>query len=306
MVEGSPVSISSVLASGMPLRPHEAVAVVVALCRHLSNCREAAGVTAAISSATVTIDARGQVGVTGGVACEDEQTVSLAGRLLLDMLDHSRASVEAAVPPRLRSAAVRAAVGGREAFPSLAQFVSALRRHGPEYGEARAIQGVFERWAAGAGPGERLGPDRRRTAPPPDVMRRFLRESEQEAYRARVAAEASLPSVAAGPAASTRRWPRIGWSRMRRPLLVAAMLMVLAGAWLILQARGSGDELPLVAPVAKPTPVMPRREPGWELLGKPERTSNPPQRTPQTRRARAGDAPVLTTPAQGEWAVPGR
>ncbi len=298
MGESRPVTIAALVAADVTLRPHEAVAIVVQLCGQLHRGgAPAPGIAPAISAATVTIDGTGAVAVVGGAPVEDEQTVSLAGRLLLEMLDHSASATDAVAPPRLRSTAVRAAMGGRQAFGTSTQLVAALRRHGPAFGETQAIRGLFERWA------DRMPQAAGRAEGRSDVLRRFLREAEQEAYRARV--EASLPSAPAGPAAAAR--PRRRGTRLARFALVSALLLILAGAGLVFGLRGSKDDLPFVAPVIKPTPVLPRREPGWELLGRPQRAdSTPPVRTLPSRQARhGGQAGELTAP-QWEAPAPGR
>lgn len=304
MNQGHPVSIAAFMAAGVPLRPHEAVAIVLELCRQVGRRRAATGVMPAISAGTVTLDGAGVVTVAGGVPGEDEQTVSLVGRLLVEMLDHSAAAVENAVPPRLRATAFRAASSGREAFASLADFVSALRRHGPEFEPTQAIVGVFDRWAEGRTsptPVTRADPqaanfsDRRKNGPSPDVLRRFLREAEQEAYLARVAAPPPLPAA------------RRPYVRAARALLVGVLLLVLAAAGFVFLVAGTVDDLPLVAPVARPTPVAPRVEPGWELLRRPVRASLGPESGSDRHRAQTGSRRVLTsTPPPDVAAAPGR
>jgi hypothetical protein len=277
MADGSPVSIAALLASGVPLRPHEAVAIVFDLCGHLNRHRAAPGIMPAISTLSVTIDPRGAVAVTGGIPGEDDQTVSLAGRLLLDMLDRSAAAAGGAIPPRLRSIALRAASDGRDAFASAAQFMSALRRHRPTRGEAQAIRSVYDRWAV-TGRG-RL----------PAVAVVDPRPSEQDRSR-HVPQPAAALEQGSGPAGGRR----IG---VRRAVLVGGMLLVLAGAGFVFVRARTVDDLPFVAPVSKPTPVLPRRQPGWELLERPERTSaNPAPRNAPARQARAGKVRELTSP----------
>jgi hypothetical protein len=221
----------------------------------------------AISTATVTIDADGTVAVSGGLPGEDEQTVSLAGRLLLEMLDHSAAAVETAVPPRLRSIAIRAAAGGRDAFATAGQFASALRRHGPESGEVQAIRGLFERWAATT----------RGTASPARAV------------------ESQWPVPAQGAF----------WFRVTRALLVGMMLLFLVGAGFVFLAGRPADDPPLVVPASRPLPVQPRRQPGWELL-KSERASTSAVPRPSPVRRAGGDARQPTNPTQPDPAVMGR
>ncbi len=220
------------------------------LCGQVARRPVAAGVMPAISAATVTVDANGAVTMAGGVPGEDEQTVSLVGRLLLDMLDRSASTSDAAVPPRLRATALRAASGGRDAFGSLAEFAAALRRQRPEHGEVQEV-----------------------------------------------------------PFSSGRR----RWARASTALIVGALLLlVLAGAGFAILAAGASDNLPFVPPVVKPTPVVPRGEPGWELLRQPKRAAAPQPRDAggalgsRTRRVQTNrnpgrqvvQAPLETTPAR--------
>jgi hypothetical protein len=256
MTQGRSVSIGALMASGVSLRPHEAVAVVVELCSQLGRPRRTPGVMPAISASTVTLDASGAVAVNGGAPGEDEQTVSLVGHLLLDMLDHSALTVEAPAPPKVRTTAVRAAFGGRKAFGSAAQFVSALRRHGPESDRAEVLRGVFDRWMARHDP---LVP-------------------------------------ASRPAAPATARPGIAMA-----LLVGATLLVLAGAGFVFLARGPVEDLPLVVPAVKPTPVQPKRQPGWELLKRSERAAaSSAPRTVPARRAGSGEMRELANPPQAE------
>jgi hypothetical protein len=265
MAEGHPVSIGALQASGIPLRPHEAVAIVAELCSHLAKARAVPVVMPAISASTVTIDASGAVAVTGGAHAEDEQTVSLAGRLLLEMLDHPAGMVGTA-PPRLRTTAVRAALAGRSAFATAGAFASALQRHGPEDGRSQAIRALFNRW-----------------------------ESRIEG-RIPASSVPVLPGV-----------PRNHSSRMRRALVVGAVLIGLAGAGLMLLVRGAAEEPPLVAPASRPTPVLPRREPGRELLRRTERASaGTVSRPVPTRRAAAREPRELTLSPQADLPIPVR
>ena len=172
MTESRPVAVATLLAAGVQPHPHEAVAIVLQLCGQIARRGPAPRVTPAISTSTVCIDASGAVAVSGGESGEDEQTVSLAGRLLVELLDHSAAALEGAALPRLRATALRAASSGRAAFGSVSQLVSALRRYGPEVRRSRG----------GAGPVRALGRTARladgtgatpRCAPTSSVERRY-------------------------------------------------------------------------------------------------------------------------------------
>lgn len=295
MSENRPVSVGALMADGVQPHPHEAVAVILQLCEQISRRGPASRVTPAISASTVAIDAGGAVTVVGGEAGEDNQTVPMAGRLLVEMLDHCAPALEAAVLPRLRAMALRAASGGRGAFGSASQFVSSLRRFGPEYGDAQAVRALFNRWAEERR--RRTGGERRVNTPPPDMMRRFLREAELEARLARVEAR---PAAPAGTFLRFKAWA----ARGRVAVLVGATLLVLAGAGFVFLVAGRPPELPVVVPAAKPTPVLPRRQPAWELLRRPDRAmvSQPPR---SLLIHGAGDRRELTVPPS-ETAVPGR
>jgi hypothetical protein len=342
MTEVLPVPIAALLRSGTPLFPHEAVAVVLDLCTLVSRSRRTAGVMGVISSSTVELDASGAVSMSGGVPGEDEQSVSLVGRLLLDMLDHGTRA-EAAVPPRLRATALKAATAGHEAFASLAHLAAALRRHGPEQGVASATRAVFERWTAqrrsGNASGAKAEPprpegppgeERRRQAPSPDVLRRLLREAELDAYRARQEAgpapvkppgfDARAPEpepateaerVEARAQGDAEPLPKARRRSVRKLLAVGITLLLLASAGFLLLFSGQPVDMPFVAPVAKPTPVSPRREPGWELLGKPSRVSNPAHQPSVAARGRrqsadAGRQLTAPSPSHTDVAVAGR
>jgi hypothetical protein len=235
MTEGRAVSIATVLASGVSLHPREAVAIVLELCGHLSCQRPSAGVRSAISASTVTIDQSGAVAVEGGSPGEDEQTVSLAGRLLAEMLDSSNDPTDVVrIPSRLMAAAELAATHGRRGFGSAAQFVSALRRHRPEYGERAAIRGLFLRWQARA---RGCAPIQQPAPPAPTITE----------------ADAQF-SVA-------------------RALLVSAVLLALAGAGAAYFIKGAAGGVPPPIPVLKSTPATPRPQPARELLRGSERVS---------------------------------
>jgi hypothetical protein len=277
MTESRSVAVATLLAEGVQPYPHEAVAIVLQLCGQISRRGPAPRVTPAISTSTVSIDASGAVAVSGGEPGEDEQTVSLAGRLLVELLDHSAAALEAAALPRLRATALRAASGGR-AFGSASQLVSALRRYGPEYGEAQAVQALFARWAARCG--WQTAPERRVSAPTPEVEGRF--------------------------GSAVRFSPSVAWSRAARALLVGMTLLVLVGVGVVFLNGGRGAELPVVVPISRPTPVLPRRQPTWELLRGSERAViNQAPRSRPARRAGVSDRSELTIPPT-EMTVPDR
>lgn len=273
MSEGFPVSVAELLRSGEPLSPHEAVAITVEVCRLVMARTAVAAVAPAISPSTVRIDASGAVSVAGGVPGEDDQTVTLVGRLLQQMLDRAGGAGEAVVSPRLRATALRAATRGREAYASLDHFVAALRRHAPQQGHA-AIRDVFNRRGA--------------TVPRSGASPPFPVGTMPGGHFAEVDAEA--PDEAGGT--SVRTW-------FATVLVVGVMLLLLAGAGMWSLFTSDGGPAPVIVPVSKPTPVSPRRQPGWELLGKPERASAVPRSGPSGGRRsatavnlRAGEPPA--------------
>jgi hypothetical protein len=254
MPESLRVTLAALLRSDTRLFPHEAVAIALELCGQVSRRRPTAGVMAAISTSTVVIDASGAVSVNGGVPGEDEQSVSLVGRLLVELLEHP-AGLGPAVPPRLRATARKAASDGAAAYASLAHLAAALRRHGPEEGKlAGATRGVVERCAA------------KRSAP--------AMPTRADAAPGRPIATAGRPAVGGQPQGhpvlqptGSRRFLSIA-----RLLAVGMALLLLAGAALVISTRQPVDPPP-VLPAHTPLPVSPNRHRGWELIGKPSRVS---------------------------------
>jgi hypothetical protein len=285
MSEGFPVTVADLLRSGEPLSPHEAVAITVELCKLVMARTAVDAVAPAISPSTVRIDASGAVSVAGGVPAEDDQTVSLVGRLLQQMIDHASGERELVVSPRLRATALRAATDGRGAFASLDHLVAALRRHAPEQGHA-AIRAVFNRRSVILPPsGPRIGA---RPQCPPSAPAGTVPGG-------RVAgADAEAPDEAGGR--PVRSW-------FATVLIVGVTLLLLAGAGMWSLFTSDGGPAPVIAPVPRPIPVSPRREPGWELLGKPERASAVPRSGPSVGRRsakavslRTGEPPTADAP----------
>jgi hypothetical protein len=252
------------LLSFEPPRPHEAVAIAIELCNLVTARKAAEAVPAAISASTVRIDASGAVAVAGGAPGEDEQTVSLIGHLLVEMLRRPGGEAYEDVSPRLRATAVRAATRGRDAFASVAHLAAALRRHAPDQRHA-AIRAAFDRrQAAGGRPPTAL------RLPGPLVTVRILPYADDDATRAGIAPFA--PGEATdddersdgGRAPALRTW-------FATALVVGVTLLLLVGTGALFLFTADDDPVPMIVPKTKPTPVSPPREPGWELLGKPER-----------------------------------
>jgi hypothetical protein len=268
MPHRSLVTVAELLSSGEPPRPEEAVAIVIELCTLVIARRAADAVDSAISPSTVSLEASGAVWVAGGVPGEDEQTVSLVGHLLVEMLGHRGGEPDRAVPPRLRATAIRAATSGREAYASLSHLVAALKRHAPDQKHA-AIRTVFDRWRAAAGRPWEGRPSGR------SVAARLLREAEEEARRSPFTESgrgAGAPCEASDEATAG---PSRAW--FARALVAGMTLLLLAGAGVFFLYTGDRSPVPTIVPRSRPIPASPHRDPGWELLGKPERVSGTPE-----------------------------
>ncbi len=276
MKDGFPVSIAELLAAGEPPLPSEAVAIVLDVCAQVLRRPASASVLPAISAASVFVDASGSVAIGGGVPVEDDQTVLLLGRMLLQMLPTSGSASAARVPARLRLLASRAATGDAPRL-SVGRFAAALRRFGPEQSSA-AIRHLFERWRSGlaerdegrfgreAVPAQKL---ERRSSLGPDVFRRLLREADHDRYLASArdgapAEEGDDQGSAARPAAPDRARRR---RRSRIAIVVVALLLVVgAGAAYWLSADEQLPPLPITPPHLSIQPPPPPPRTGWELL----------------------------------------
>jgi hypothetical protein len=208
MRQGFPVAIAELLVTGGRPLPAEAAAIVVEVCaRVVPGPRKA--VTAPISASSVFVEADGSVSVAGGLVVEDEQTVSLLGHLLLEMLrTHGPEARRPAA--RLEALAIRAAAVSEAAGPSLARFVAEVRRFAPE-DPAGAVKGLFDRWR-GRG-ALRVEEDGR----VPETIRRLLPEAD-------LAAMAGLTPTLHGSSA------RSGFFRAGRRLVLTAGTVALLGA----------------------------------------------------------------------------
>jgi len=145
MREGFPVTIVDLLASGVRPTPAEAAAIVLAVCQQVGSARQPAVITPAISSATVEIDAGGRVSVSGGPPVEDDQTLPLVGRLLLDLLP-----VEPSGTERLQRlhALARRAVNGEPGL-GLSAFRLRLRALAPPSLDGESVLALVRRAAKG-------------------------------------------------------------------------------------------------------------------------------------------------------------
>ncbi len=143
MTPGFPLALEALLARARPT-PSEAVSIVLELCRQIRPATTAA-VTPGVSRAAVLLDSSGTVATRGGGVTEDDQTVSLLGHLLLELVEDRPET------SRLRRVAARAARslpgGSRRAF-SVRRLASALRRNAPS--DPKAAVAAFVRRASGA------------------------------------------------------------------------------------------------------------------------------------------------------------
>lgn len=141
MTPGFPLPLDSLLVHERP-SPAEAVAIVLELCRQVRPADGATAVTPPVTRATVLLDADGRVAARGGAVTEDDQTASLLGHLLLELVD------DLPETSRLRRLAGRAARGGKPGV-SVRRLASSLRRNAPS--NPRLAVAAFVRRANGGG-----------------------------------------------------------------------------------------------------------------------------------------------------------
>jgi hypothetical protein len=146
MMSGFPLALDTLLARERP-SPAEAVAIVLELCRQVRPAGGGSAVTPPVTRATVLLDTDGAVATRGGAVTEDDQTVSLLGHLLLELVDDRPET------SRLRRVAARAArslPGGSRAV-SVRRLASALRRNAPS--NPRRAVAAFVHRASGCADG---------------------------------------------------------------------------------------------------------------------------------------------------------
>lgn len=143
MTSGFPLALDSLLTRERP-SPAEAVAIVLELCRQIRPADGAAVVTPPVTRASVLLDAEGGVATRGGTVTEDDQTVSLLGHLLLELVDDRPDT------SRLRRVAARAArsLPGDSRGVSVRRLTSALRRNAPS-NPRRAVAAFVQRACGG-------------------------------------------------------------------------------------------------------------------------------------------------------------
>lgn len=215
-------------------RPDEVAAVVLQVCGQVTLRGSAAGgVAPAVTPAALRIGADGSVLITGGAPAVDEQTVSLLGHLLLDLVGSPDRSPGSATPPELRALGI-AAAARPSPFRTVADFAEELGRHAPADGRA-TVRALWERGAS----------------------RQFPRHIED----GDATPDLTVPAAGAGP--------RDGRRLVVRTALVGAAVLLLSGAGAALWLADTRTPLPPAPPLS--TPVLPRPlgHPGWELLGRP-------------------------------------
>ncbi|HSK10471.1 MAG TPA: hypothetical protein VK911_12905 [Vicinamibacterales bacterium] len=141
-----PLALQSLLGAGHRPTPGEAVAIVLELCRQVRPA-ESGVVTPPLSAATVYLDPTGAVGTRGGVAVEDDQTASLLGHLLLELLDEGQPQAD---PVRRLAARAAHSLPGTSRV-SVRRLAGGLRRLSPSDPKA-AVRAFVER-ANGTGAG---------------------------------------------------------------------------------------------------------------------------------------------------------
>ena len=234
MRQGFPVTIAELVTAGRAPLPPEAAAIVLEVCSSVvSGPRRV--VAAPITAASVFLDADGTVSVAGGPVVEDDQTVSLLGHLLLDMLRPGQPSSHRPAA-RLEALGLRAAATSDVSGLTLAKFVSEVRRFAPQDTGA-AIRGLFERWRHGERPAS-TGSDQ-----VPDTIRRLLPEAD-------LAAMAGLTPTLHGDGV------KAGFLHVGRKLLLTAgtlLLLSLAGATYLLRDGDGKEPGPVPATASQPS-----------------------------------------------------
>ncbi len=230
MKDGFPVSVAELIAAGARPFPAEAVAILLDVCEQVARQPAGRSVLPAITPSALFIDGSGTVAVAGGVPVEDDQTVQLLGRLLLQMLPAPGSLGAARVPSRLRSLAARAADGQLRRL-SVGRLAASLRRFAPQHPPG-AVRALFERW---------------RGAEVPDFAA-FPAPASPESWGRPV------------------RPPSRGFPRRAVGALVAALLILAGvGAAYWLNADAPLPPIPLSPSLLISEPPAPPRD-GWELL----------------------------------------
>jgi hypothetical protein len=255
MKDGFPVSVSELLAAGQRPLPSEAVAIVLDVCRQVMQRQAGPSVLPPISTAALFLDGSGAVSVAGGVPAEDDQTVPLLARVLLQMLPPRGTPGAARVPSRLRLLAAHAAAGDPPRA-DVGRFSGALLRFGPQRRET-AIRAVFRRWS-GEGPRN------------PDLASRWGLETRTADGAAPVQpAERRVTAKRPGLPVRVLRGAR-RHSLAVGVVVVALVVLAGIGARYWLNAKEILPPLPVNPAILLREPPAPARN-GWELLSDPAR-----------------------------------
>jgi hypothetical protein len=247
MKDGFPVSVAELIAGGARPLPSEAVAIVLDVCEQVTRQPVGGSVLPAITPSVLFVDGSGCVALSGGVPVEDDQTVQLLGRLLMQMLPPSGTSGAVRVPSRLRSLAMRAAAGELPRL-SVGRLAASLRRFAPERPRA-AVRDLFERWRGG----NRSSSTGAELALNPFVVHDEALFGEIDDEPAGV--------MAASPAASQRGARR----SVVGALVVVLLVLAGVGATYWLDAEDSLPPIPLDPGLLLTEPPAPARS-DWELL----------------------------------------
>ena len=248
MVQGFPVTLAELLVSGARPLPAEAAALVLGVCSRVT-----AGprhiVAAPISTSSVFVEADGSVSVAGGRVVEDDQTVSLLGHLLLEMLRSGGAPAQRPAA-RLEALARRATAASPASGPTLAAFAAEVSRFAPQ-DAAAAARGLFDRWRRG----EREPAHHEDQVP--ETIRRLLPEAD-------LAAMAGLTPTLHGAGG------RSGFMHAGRKLVItAATLLLLSAAGVTYFFWGDPDRSKADPGPARPSPAsstVVQPQPARELL----------------------------------------
>jgi len=258
MKDGFPVSVAELITAGARPLPGEAVAILLDVCEQVVRQPAGGSVLPAITPSVLYLDGSGSVALAGGVPVEDDQTVQLLGRLLVQMLPALGTVGASRVPSRLRDLASRAAAGELRRL-SVGRLAASLRRFAPEHPRV-AVRDLFERWREG----EAAGPER----PGAKAIRAGTETTGAAALTKSAATMLPLPAQQEPePDASARRPARHGLRRTVVGALVAVTLILAGiGAAYWLNADTVLPPLPLSPSILSEPPQSKPPRDGWELL----------------------------------------
>jgi len=298
------ITISDLIASGVPVSPAEGVALTLAVADALADC----GARWMPADEHVLLSSNGHVVLedvtpsTGGdIALEERkpygaaELASMLHRVLQleeDPADEHRRHVAGGLLVLLARALGRIDLEPLE----LSEFLAGLSRFGTL--ETATIAAIFWRAARHRMPagGARAHADgtasargewveRRRHTPAASELRRYLRDMERELYERRTTTQPPEIVAAPVPAPAARRRRRV----LRRGTAVAATLV--AGLLGTLAAFSLSGNLDLSAPVSPPSTAAPVSMMGVHNTASPASTAM----TPDARPAARPNRPIRTT-----------